>query len=191
MEPSNRVERLGSGVKRLLRTLLTLVVVLAIITLGESLPPMRALDTLLREHDSLRQVLIGTTIVMSAVGALLLALSQFLPKPKAKRGKDGEQVEIASPLSKYSNASGGGRVVWDRSFTREVSFASTKAAWRLGSWRYERRWRIFFSMLLGAILTTCGTFGLIIVVGSPGVKCLVGGALVYAVARTTWAVWRA
>ena len=52
------------------------------------------------------------------------------------------------------------------------SFASVKQAWRLRSWRYHRRWRLLFAMMLGAMLLFFGLFGLMFMLGSAGVKLL-------------------
>ncbi|MDQ5825101.1 MAG: hypothetical protein M3441_12975 [Chloroflexota bacterium] len=191
MDLNNLMERLGVRIKSLLRTLLMVWVVLAILVVGESLQPLRDLDSYLQEQEALRNLLVGVTIAMAAAGALLLALSQFLPRPRLPHGMSAEESEALSPPGKYGETRGGSTGRWIRSFGAEASFANTKEAWRRGSWRHNRRWRVLFSMMLGAILTLFGTFSLLIVIGPPGVKFLLGLLLLYAVARTVWAMWRA
>ena len=46
-------ERLWRGGKSLLQMVITLVIVLAVVALGEILPPMRALDASIRERPAL------------------------------------------------------------------------------------------------------------------------------------------
>lgn len=185
------MERLGSRVRRLIGTLLTLAVVLAILLVRESLQPLRDFDTFLEENEGIRRVLLALMIATSTAGALLLALSQFLPSPRLPQGMSAEEAKALSPPMKHSEASGSKGRRWGRASGDEASFASIKEAWRRRSWRYDRRWLVLFSMLLGAAFTTFGLFGLLIVIGSPGVKFLMGGVLAYAVARTVWAMWRA
>ncbi len=136
-----------------------------------------------------------TTIGMSVVGILLLALSQFLLAPGLPANMSREEVEAQAPPIKFredtirtggrfSRSIGGG-------FSGEASFANTREAWRRSSWRYDRRWRLLFMMMLGAIFLFFGLFGLFIVVGSPGVKFLMILIMLFAVVRTVWAFSRA
>jgi hypothetical protein len=187
MDLKDLVERLSRGTRGLLSRLLVLAVVLVILVIGENIQPLRDLDTYLQEHESVRNVLIGVTILMAAAGALLLALSQFMPDIKLPSGMSRREAEAMSPPMKYNDARGR----WARSFGGEASFANTKEAWRKRSWKYDRRWRILFSMMLGAILALLGTFGLFIVIGSPGIKFLMGLLLLYALGRTALAMQRA
>lgn len=180
-------ERIGSGARNLLRSVLAVVVVLAVITIGELLPPVRAIDAYLKAHASLQQSLMVITILMSVAGALLLALAQFLPYPKPPPGITTEDEEAHSPPIKDV----GGRRRPSRSFGGEASFADVKEAWRRRSWRYDGRWRILFVMMLGAIFTLFGVFGLIILISPPGLKFLMCLLLVYAIFRTALGISRA
>ena len=189
------IGRLGSGARRALGTVATLVVVLAVIAVGEALPPMRALDAFLKGHPGVEQALTWLTIGMSVVGGMLLALSQFLPEPRRPEGMSREEAEAQSPPMAYreevESVDGPPERRWSRSFSGGASLGSVKQAWRERSWRYDRRLRLLFAMALGATLLLFGLFGLFIVIGQPGIKFLMFLALAYAVVRTAWALWRA
>ncbi len=191
MDFDKLIQRLAGDIGSLLRTFFMLAILLAVLVIGERLQPLRDLDNYLQEHDGPRNVLIGGTLAMSVAGALLLALSQFLPGPRPRRSMSDKEAEALSPPMKYSESKVDGSERWGRSFGGEASFASTKEAWRRGAWRHDRDWRIFFSMMVGATLTLFGMFGLFIVIGSPGIKFLMGLLLVYALGRTAWGLWRA
>ena len=195
MISNNLPHRLVGGGKSFLRMVATLIVVLAIIGVGELLPPMRALDAYLKEHPGTEQFFLWLTIIMSIVGILTLALAQFLPHPRLPANMRREEVEAQSPPIKFreDNTRTGGRFsrTIGGEFSGEASFANTKEAWRRSSWRYDRRWRLLFVMMLGAICLFFGMFGLFIVVGSPGVKFLMISIILYAVVRTIWSFSRA
>jgi hypothetical protein len=173
----------------------TLVVVLAVIAVGEALPPMRALDDYLDGHPGVTEALVWVTIGMSVVGTLLLALSQFLPEPRRPKGVSREEAEAQSPPIEYSEVEASAEGRWSRSrsraFSGEASVGAVKEAWRERSWRRDRRWRVLFAMALGAALLVFGLFGLFVVIGEPGVKFLMALVLGYVVVRTAWALWRA
>ena len=80
---------------------------------------------------------------------------------------------------------------WGAGFSDEVSITQFKAAWRQGLWRADSRWRGLFIMGFGAAFMTVGGFGLIIVLGPPGVKLLAGSALLYASIRTAGVLLKA
>ena len=195
MGNDNLLAGLAARAKGFLRTVVTLLITLAIIVIGELLPPMRALDAYLKEHPGAAQFFLWLTIIMSVVGILTLALAQFLPHPRLPADMRREEVEAQSPPIKFredrtrtggrfSRTIGGG-------FSGEASFANTKEAWRRSTWRYDRRWRLLFVMMLGAICLFFGMFGLFIVVGTPGVKFLMILIILYAVVRIVWSFSRA
>jgi hypothetical protein len=173
----------------------TLVVVLAVIAVGEALPPMRALDAYLDGHPGVATALLWLTVGMSLAGTLLLALSQFLPDPRRPEGVSREVAEAQSPPIEYEEVERRAEGRWSRSRSRafggEASVGAVKQAWRARSWRRDRRWRVLFAMALGAGLLVFGLFGLFIVIGDPGIKFLMLLLLTYTVARTAWALWRA
>ena len=98
--------RFGSGARRALGMVATLVVVLAVIAVGEALPPMRALDAYLDGHPGVAGALLWLTIGMSVAGTLLLALSQFLPEPRRPEGMTREEAEALSPPIEYGEVEG-------------------------------------------------------------------------------------
>jgi hypothetical protein len=190
-------DRLPRGVKSVLQTVIALVIALAVIAVGELLPPLRALDTYIRERPSLESALQIVTLGMAVAGTLILALAQFLPAPRVPESMTREELDALSPPMKYREDSPG-TVRWPGRWTTtlrggvsgEASVGSIKQAWRLRSWRYHRRWLLLFVMMLGAVLLFFGLFGFIFVIGSPGIKLLMGGALLYAVAMVVWALSR-
>jgi hypothetical protein len=178
-----------------LSTLGTLAVVLVIIVIGQLLPPMQALDAFLKDHKGLQDTLLVGTIAMTIVGTLTLALAQFLPEPRRPDAMSDKDIEAQSPPVEYRESRRMRRDRWSREngrvFRGEASFSSAKEAWRLGSWRYDRNWRLLFVMALGALLLMLGLFGLFIVIAEPGVKFLMILVLVFALGRTAWGLARA
>ena len=189
------IGRLGSGARRALGTVATLLVVLAVIAVGEALPPMRALDAYLDGHPGVATALVWLTVGMSLAGTLLLALSQFLPEPSRPEGMSREEAEAQSPPIEYGEGEGRSEGRWSRGRSRAfggaASIGAVKQAWRERSWRHDRRWRLLFSMMLGAALLVFGLFGLFVVIGEPGIKFLMLLLLAYTVTRTAWAFVRA
>ncbi len=165
----------------------SLLVVIAAAVLGEFLAPVQAFDAYLAEHERLTAYLQALTIGMALLGALVLALAQFLPEPRRPRETSGGHATAAVPPLLFGEVRGrGGRVS-----SGEASFAAVKAAWRQRAWRASRPWRILFAMMGGAILVLVGICGLLIVIGTPAIKVLGAGLFLYVVGRTTWAFSRA
>jgi hypothetical protein len=73
----------------------------------------------------------------------------------------------------------------------EFSFRAAKEAWWSGAWRSDPIWRRRSLTAVGALLMTIGAFGIGFTLGPPPIKVLTGGALLYAITRTTWGFWRA
>lgn len=150
---------------RLLRKWLAVVrnvaTALAVIVVGELIPPLRELEPYFAAH---RATWITATAVLSAAGVALLV---------------GGGLHMA--LTAGSPAGAGD----------QATFAEVKAAWRSGAWRRSVRWRRLFAMAAGAALLLFGLFGLCFVVGPPGVKLLAALAVAYAVARTVLGWMRA
>jgi hypothetical protein len=182
------MDRLGRGVKSFLGSLASLAGVLVIILIGELLPPLRAFDAFLKEHPGVEQALLVVTGGMTFVSILLLAGAQFLPEPRRPSSTSREEAEELSPPIEYEGErkKSRGRMSRriDQAFSGEASFTSVKQAWRLKSWRYDRRWRILFAMMLGALLMLFGLFGIFIVVGPPGIKFLMILAIAYVLFMT-------
>lgn len=130
------------------------VIALAVIAIGEMIPPLRALETYLAAH---RAAWLWAAGVVAAVGVVLLA---------------GGGAHMALAAGSPSGASD------------EASFAELKAAWRRRAWRRSARWRRFFVMAAGGVLTAFGVCGVIFVAGPPGIKLLIALVTAYWVART-------
>jgi hypothetical protein len=77
------------------------------------------------------------------------------------------------------------------SFQDEFSVKEAKQAWKQRAWRISVRWRANFIVMAGVLLFTTGLCAFFVVVGTNGVKLLVGGALLYAMVRTIAAFARA
>ena len=185
------IDRLRHGVVSFLRTTLAAVLGLVVFAIGEAIPPLRDLHAFISEREGLMQSLIALTVSVVLVGALILALAQFLPAPRPPDSMSQTELEALSPPILFSEARSRGERRVSRSFSGEASIAAVKEAWRLKSWRYDRRWRIVFVMMLGAALVLFGLFGLWLVIGSAGIKLLMGSLLLYALVRTAWAFMRA
>ena len=164
----------------------SLLVVLAAAVLAEILAPVQAFDAYLAEHEDLTGYLRAVTTGMALLGALVLALAQFLPEPRRPPETTGRHATAAMPPLLFGEVRRRG----GRESSGEASFAAVKAAWRQRAWRVSRPWRVLFVMMGGAILVLFGICGLFIVIGPPAIKVLFAGLLLYAVGRTTWAFAR-
>ncbi len=176
------MDRLRRATKSFLQTVLVIFALLVLAVVAEQLPPLRALDAFLKDHRDVERSLQMLTLGMAVVGGLMLIGAQFLPAPRLSASMSQEEIESLSPPIEYSEAKSN----WSRSFSGEASFSAVKKAWRLRSWRYDRSWRIFFVMMVGALLLAVGLFGFFVVIGPPVVKLFCGGALLYALGRTAW-----
>jgi hypothetical protein len=172
------------------------VFALIVIAIGEMLPPLQALE---RWMASRRTPLVwcvggicfvGWALFMSAVIYRILTGGGSLTREgiahQIKSVQDGLRRPYAWRVSFYHIpkwAVGGG-------FHDEMSIRQFKDAWRLRLWRTDTRWRGVFAMAFGAALMTIGCFGLPVVLGTPGLKLLCGGLLLYAAVRTTGAFLR-
>jgi hypothetical protein len=183
--------RLGNA----LRTILNLLLALVVIAIGEALPPLHRLHAWTQAH---RQTLLAVTISMTAVGFVLLmgmAIHMVLSRgtPMSKR-----EIDALSARRLTSRPA-----LWRRSAYRSrgtavgaqaedsASFAEVKAAWRARAWQVSPRWRRLFAGLIGTALMATGMFSLFVVLGSPGIKLLCGGVLLYAWVRSVYAFARA
>jgi len=171
------------------------LLVLLVIAIGEALPPLHLLHAWTQAHQ---QPLLAVTISLSAAGFILLmgmAIHLVLAK-----GKPMSRREIDALSARRLTAQ---PALWRRSAYRSrgtaagaqgedsATFAEIKAAWRVRAWRVSPRWRRLFAGLIGAALLATGLFGLFVVIGSPGIKLLCGGTLLYAWVRSVSAFARA
>jgi hypothetical protein len=183
------MDAIKRGVTRLLQIALMLAVLFVVAVLAEFVTPLHAMDAHLAALPGLKSALVGLTTGLAAVGVFLLVGTQFIVRVGDERDLSQAEVERTVAARRAPTA-------WSRftyrlrgraagaGFSDEASFREVKEAWRRRAWRDEPRWRRFALMALGGLLTTLGLFGLPFVLGPPFIKLLVGGAVLYAAART-------
>jgi hypothetical protein len=189
----------GSGLRVRLRNALhtigNLLLILLVIAVGEALPPLQRLHAWTQAH---RQTLLAVTISMTAVGFVLLmgmAIHMVLSRgtPMSKREIDAlaaRRLTSRPALWRRSAYRSRGTAVGAQA-EDSASFAEVKAAWRARAWLVSPRWRRLFAGLIGSAFMATGMFGLFVVIGSPGIKLLCGGVLLYAWVRSIVAFARA
>lgn len=169
------------------------LIVLAVIVVGELLPPLQALEQWIAPQRELLAwrvggmaflgwvCLMGATIYRAVTGGGSLTRQEIADHVGRVRS------HFAAPM-----AAARGWRIWlpkrarGAGFSDELSAAQFKAGWRHALWRTDSRWRGLFLMGFGAALMAVGGFGLIIVLAVPGIKLLAGGALAYAIVRVSW-----
>ncbi len=175
------------NLKQLVSTAATLVVCLVVIAVGELLPPLRGVDTLLAANPPLNRALLAVTISMTAVGVFLLVFTQFLVRvPDSRRDRGAAAVPALGETKGWPVRFFYG-VTASASFHDEARMWQLKRAFQNGDWWRKPRWRRFTLMMLGAALLFYGLFGLFFIISTPGIKLLVALAVLYATARTVWA----
>jgi hypothetical protein len=135
-------------------------------------------------HVAINQALIGITIAMIILGTLLLAFTQFLvrvPGPHLKSQTIRTEGTAKGPRSFFSG------IMLSAGFSDEAPIWRLKKAFQDGEWWSKPRWRRFTLMMVGAILTFYGLFGLLILLSPPGVKFLLSLVVIYGTARTVYA----
>lgn len=135
--------------------------------------------------DALRAThpgLIAFPIALMAGGGILMLGAQFLPVPRRQTPPSDEALDAAAAPMEYAEERGR----WSRSMGMEASTEQVREAWRRRSWRASRRWRIFFLMLLGAVLVGAGICGLFVLIGPPFAKVLIAGLAAYVGVRILW-----
>ena len=170
---------------------------LIVIAIGQSLPPLQALENWMAPR---RSMLIWLTGGAAALGWLFFMGAVFYRiatgggplkrneiEAHIKSVKDGQSIPYSSRVSNYWVP----KKAWGGGFSDEMSIAQFKAAWAHGLWRHDPRWRGIFIMAFGALLMLVGGFGAGVVLCAPGLKLLFGAALVFALFRITWAFWHA
>jgi hypothetical protein len=163
---------------------------LLVIFIGSLLPPLQRLHDWIQAHQ---RPLLWITIPIGAAGfalfmgcAIAMVLAQG--KPMSRREIDELDRRILERSMGPASARGAvyrnlGLVVGAQA-EDSASFAEIKQAWALRAWEFSPRWRRMFLMALGTALLFCGLFGSLFVIAPAGVQLLLGGAFVYAVART-------
>jgi ferric-dicitrate binding protein FerR (iron transport regulator) len=126
--------------------------------------------------------LIGIPIALMVAGGAMMLGTPFLPAPRQQAPPTDAALDAAAVPMAYGEERG--RL--SRSVEMEATTGQVREAWRRRSWRYSRRWRTFFLMMLGSVLLAAGIAGLFILIGPPFVKVLVVGLASYFAVRILW-----
>jgi hypothetical protein len=163
---------------------------LLVIFIGSLLPPLQRLHDWTQAHQ---RPLLWITIPLGAAGfALFMGCAIAMVLAQGEPMSRQEIDEMDRRILERKLGPGRMRASIYRNFGRAVgaqaedsaSFAEVKQAWAARAWEFSPRWRRMFLMALGAALLFCGLFGSLFVIAPAGVKLLLGGTFVYAVART-------
>ena len=163
-----------------------LLLCLLLIAVGEWLPPMPAVQRFQETHPSVSQTLIGITAVMTALGVLLLAFTQFLVRVPDPRRESQSQWNYSKGTVKGPRGFFSG-IVMSAGFSDQARMWRAKQAFREGEWWRVPRWRRLTLMMLGAILAFYGLFGLLFLLFPPGMKLFLSLIVIYATLRSVYA----
>jgi hypothetical protein len=172
------------------------LLVLAIVV-SETVPLVKDLESLIKQHEFWLLVGTGGMAVLGFVlfmgGGLDMLMTQGEPMSheevedldRSNRDLAAQPYTWRASTSRIWGKTSGGEV-YD-----EFSFRSMKDAWRTGAWWRSSQWRQRLVITAGGLLMIFGGFGLAFVLAPASIKLLVGGAMLYALARLTWGFWRA
>lgn len=171
-----------------------ILIILAVIAVGELLPPLQALERWIAPQREVLAWRVGGVACLGWVCLMGATIYRIVTGGGPLTRKEiAEQVgRVTSYHAAPMAVARGWRIrlpkrAWGAGFSDELSIAQFKAGWRQALWWSDARWRGLFLMGFGAALMTVGGFGLIIVLAAPGLKLLASGALAYAVLRVSWA----
>jgi type VI protein secretion system component VasK len=172
--------------KSLRRAFLAVLAIFALAVIAGLIPPLKQLTEYLNGHPQPYQgITIGTAILGWILFAGAIAYSLWTRgKPMSDNDSLSFMEQSASSPTIHRRFSGRAK---GREFRTEVSFREIKEAWQNGDWRHERVWAPIFLGLSALALKAFGMFGFFFVIGTPFVKLICGGALLYATVRTVWA----
>jgi hypothetical protein len=176
--------------KRILYAVLTIAVVFVLALATDRIVPLKRLAAYLDEHpDPYRAIALGTGLLGWALllGALAMGL-RTSGRPMAE--EDARKFMEAGAGRPRQKRRFKGRAAGSE-FRMAASFREIKAAFRSGDWRRRPEWRPIILGLMAVPLIGCGTFGFFFVIGSPLVKLLCAGAVLYGAARTAVAFFEA
>jgi hypothetical protein len=156
---------------------------LVVTVIGELLPFMKDLEAAINQS---RRAYVG-----SAIAVLVLGFAAFMGgviygavRGVRSRGPQDPIPNMSTWRGRYVIR--GRRQIAGGGFNIEVSFREMKEAWRSGAWLADPWWRFVFYMAAAATVMIVGLFGLFFMIGFAGLRLVVAGALLYAVARTWW-----
>jgi hypothetical protein len=176
--PASRRQRFRSWAGSLALTLGLVIAALLIAETGAVQDLSAGVDAALQMYPWLIAIPIGLIV---AGGALMLG-AQFLPAPSRQNPRSDEALDAAAVPIEYGEARGH----WSRSMQMEATTGQVREAWRRRSWRYSRKWRVLFAMMLGALLLAVGFGVLFIMIGPPFIKVLATGLAAYVAVRILW-----
>jgi hypothetical protein len=160
-----------------------IILILALIMLGEWLPPMPAFQRFQDSHLQLNRVLIGITLAMTVLGWFLLVFTQFLVRvPDPRQAQTATTRGIQRGPGRFFSG-----IKVSAGFSDEVRMWRVKKVFRDGDWWRVPRWRRMSLMMLGAILIFYGLFGFIFLLFPPGLKFFLFLVVLYATVRTVYA----
>ena len=185
------MSRSKRSVRDAILNLLVTFGLVAIAMLAAEVEPIRALGAHVDEVIKGQSWWLPLMIALAVIGGLLMLGAQFLPEPRrhsppSDAELDGDAVPIAFH-EEHRRSTGLLSHSFFRGFEAEASLAQVREAWRRHAWRYSRKWRIFFVMMLGALLVTLGLVGIMIAVMPMWVTLLMLGLLIYVGIRMFWA----
>ena len=156
---------------------------LLVVAVGEWLPWMPAIQRFQEAHPSIDRVLIGVAVAMTILGVLLLAFTQFLVRvPDPHRAQIFKTTGAMKGPGRFFSG-----VMLSAGFSDQAPIWRLKKAFRDGEWWRVPRWRRFTLMMLGAILTFYGLFGLLFLLSPPGLKFFLLLVVLYATVRSVYA----
>jgi hypothetical protein len=176
--PASRWQRLRSWAGSLA---LTLGLVIAALLIAE-LNAVQELSAWIDAAQQMHPWLIAIPIGLIVAGGALMIGAQFLPAPGRQNPPSDEALDAAAVPIEYGERSDH----WSRTMQMEASTGQVREAWRRRSWRYSRRWRVFFAMMMGGVLLAVGFGALFILIGPPFIKVLAAGLAAYVAVRILW-----
>jgi hypothetical protein len=176
--------------KGFLQWVAMLALVLCALIGAERIPILKRMDTSIREH---RKPLVTLTLAMTILGFAVFMGGAVYYSIKSGRPPGDGGVEETARQGMYAKMGFSrywfwGRT-WSRGFSDEFSIHEAKTA--CSRWWSELRWQRAFVIGTAALTMGFGLFGVIGVLSPVSVKVLIAGALLYALARSAWAVLRA
>jgi hypothetical protein len=151
----------GKHVRRLLNYVAISLGIGLFLALAREIEPLQRLDGLTREYqDVLMRIAIGT----AALGWLIFMVSiiYMVVIPDLRKRRAPRRIQSG------------------------FTFSAIKRALRRGSFWREEEYRFLFFIASGALTMCIGLFSIAFVMGEPGVKLIVGIAVVYAIVRLVW-----
>jgi hypothetical protein len=190
-------ERQFSYGKGLRNTAVVFAVLAIALVIGESVPPLKALDRFAAEHEFW---LTATTVGVAFVGFLLfmggilyrIFASTAEPITHTQMEDLSRNVNVdAEPAAARVSAYRFRGPSTGAAFADQFTLREARAAWRQRAWRKSPRWRANLVVAAGALLFTVGLFGFFVVGAPAGIKLLFVAVLLYGAVRLVAALRRA